>query len=215
MRVRAVVATAAILAMSVAATNAAFAACTRLSFSVNDYGKDGPTKDARNLLDSYATKWTSERGIKKFSVGPKEVSCELFLNFIVFDEHTCTATANVCWEGSVPAPVKEASGATPFVNKAATAGAQPKARAAVPATAAPAAAAGSATGGVTTGSVKPAPAAPVAARAPAVAAPAQVAPIAAPTAPAASVMPAAPAAVPAAPQVAPAAAAPAPAASGN
>ena len=29
------------------------AACQRLAFSVNDYGKDGPTKDAKDLLDKY------------------------------------------------------------------------------------------------------------------------------------------------------------------
>ena len=26
------------------------------------------------------------------------MSCELFLNFIVFDEHTCKASASVCWD---------------------------------------------------------------------------------------------------------------------
>jgi hypothetical protein len=73
-------------------------ACTRLAFSVNDYGKDGPTKDAKELLDKYIAKWAAERGIKKYNVGKKDVSCELFLNFIVFDEHTCKAAASVCWD---------------------------------------------------------------------------------------------------------------------
>src|SRR5690606_16565487 len=41
--------------------------------------------------------WAAEQGIEKYSVGKKDVSCELFLNLIVFDEHTCTATATVCW----------------------------------------------------------------------------------------------------------------------
>jgi hypothetical protein len=32
------------------------------------------------------------------------VKCELFLNFIVFDEHTCEASALVCWgDGQAPA----------------------------------------------------------------------------------------------------------------
>lgn len=79
------------------------AACTRLGFSVNDYGKDGPTKDAKDLLDKYIAQWTAERGIKKYTVGKKAVSCELFLDFIVFDEHTCKAEATVCWSGSKPA----------------------------------------------------------------------------------------------------------------
>ena len=77
----------------------AYAACTRLSFSVNDYGKDGPTKDAKALLDTYIAKWTAERGIKKYTTGKKDVSCELYLNLIVVDEHTCKAEASVCWDG--------------------------------------------------------------------------------------------------------------------
>ena len=32
---------------------AADAKCQKLSFLINDYGKDGPTKDAKNLLDKY------------------------------------------------------------------------------------------------------------------------------------------------------------------
>ncbi len=42
----------------------------------------------------------TERGVSDFHTGKKSVSCELFLNFIVFDEHTCTAEATVCWGGS-------------------------------------------------------------------------------------------------------------------
>ena len=75
----------------------ASAACTRLGFSVNDYGKDGPTRDAKQLLDKYIAKWTADRGITKYTTGKKDVSCELFLDFGVFDEHTCKATATVCW----------------------------------------------------------------------------------------------------------------------
>ena len=84
-------------------TAPASAGCTRLGFSVNDYGKDGPTKDAQDLLDKYIAQWTAERGIKKYKVGKKAVSCDLFLDFIVFDEHTCKAEATVCWSGSAPA----------------------------------------------------------------------------------------------------------------
>ncbi|MEQ1611279.1 MAG: hypothetical protein ABL904_00890, partial [Hyphomicrobiaceae bacterium] len=97
MRLRATItALSTVLALGLAA-DAANAACTRLAFSVNDYGKAGPTKDAMSLLDKYAAQWTSERGIKKFTVGKKDVTCELFLDFGVFDEHTCKATASVCW----------------------------------------------------------------------------------------------------------------------
>lgn len=73
------------------------AACQKLAFSVNDYGKQGPTKDAQALLDKYIQRWTAEQGIKKYTVGKKDISCELYLDFVVFDEHTCKATANVCW----------------------------------------------------------------------------------------------------------------------
>lgn len=83
----------------VAVAGDASAACTRLGFSVNDYGKDGPTKDAKDLLDKYVAKWAAERGIKKYTIGKKDVTCELYLNLIVVDEHTCRAEAPVCWEG--------------------------------------------------------------------------------------------------------------------
>lgn len=100
-------------------TSAAEAKCTRLAFSVNDYGKDGPTKDAKQLLDKYIAQWTAERGIKSYRTGPKAVSCELFLNLIVFDEHTCKAEATVCWgdnqgSGSTAAAATPA-GAAPVV----------------------------------------------------------------------------------------------------
>ena len=79
------------------ATSPAYAKCTRLAFSVNDYGKDGPTKDAKQLLDKYVSTWTAERGISGYRTGKKDVQCELFLDFIVFDEYTCRAEASVCW----------------------------------------------------------------------------------------------------------------------
>lgn len=97
------IAVAAAAAAAVAAP-AAQAKCTRLGFSVNDYGKDGPTKDAKDLLEKHIAKWASEQGIAKYTVGKKDVNCELFLDFIVFDEHTCRAEATVCWgDGSAPA----------------------------------------------------------------------------------------------------------------
>ncbi len=79
------------------ATSPAHAKCTRLAFSVNDYGKVGPTKDAKELLDKYISTWTAERGISGYRTGKKDVKCELFLDFIVFDEYTCRAEASVCW----------------------------------------------------------------------------------------------------------------------
>jgi hypothetical protein len=84
----------------------ASAGCQRYGFSVNDYGKDGPTKDAKELLDKHIAKKMAERGITKYTTGTKSVTCELFLNFIVFDEHTCTAEATACWDGT-PLPKGE------------------------------------------------------------------------------------------------------------
>lgn len=84
-------------AVGLASVSPAEAKCTRLAFSVNDYGKDGPTKDAKDLLDKYIADWTAEKGISKYTTGKKDVTCELFLDFIVFDEYTCRAEANVCW----------------------------------------------------------------------------------------------------------------------
>ena len=102
---------AACLALLWTGANGAEARCTTLSFSVNDYGKDGPTKDAKDLLDKYIAKWTKENNLTNYTVGKKDVSCELFLNFIVFDEHTCKASAQVCWPGEGgPAPAAPAAG---------------------------------------------------------------------------------------------------------
>jgi len=80
-----------------AAANSADAGCKRFGFTVNDYGKEGPTNDAKALLDKHVTKWAAENSISDYRVGKKDVKCELFLDFVVFDEYTCTASANVCW----------------------------------------------------------------------------------------------------------------------
>jgi len=102
---------AAVLAAAVCAGAApASAKCQRMAFSVNDFGKDGPTRDAKNLLDKYIADWTKEKGIKKYTVGKKDVKCELYLNLGVVDEHTCKASAMVCWgddagpDAASPAP---------------------------------------------------------------------------------------------------------------
>lgn len=113
------------LAVATFSTDAAFARCTRLAFSVNDYGKEGPTKDAKQLLDKYIADWTAQRGIKSYTIGKKDVTCELFLDFGVFDEHTCKAAATVCWPGNdLPQPVQ--AKATPASGDAAKK-AEPKA----------------------------------------------------------------------------------------
>lgn len=85
--------------MSLGLTSAAQAKCTRLAFSVNDYGKEGPKRDAKRLLDGYIAKWAAKNGVKKYRTGKKSVSCKLYLDLILFDEHTCRAEADVCWRG--------------------------------------------------------------------------------------------------------------------
>ncbi len=72
--------------------------CRTRSFLVNDYGKDGPTADAKRLLDADIASWAKANNLANIKVGPKSVTCEQFLNFIVFDEWTCTASAKVCWQ---------------------------------------------------------------------------------------------------------------------
>lgn len=133
---RAALAGAAVLAAAFAGALAAEARCTRLGFSVNDYGKEGPTKDAKMLLDKYVAKWAAERGIPKYTIGKKDVTCELFLDFIVFDEYTCRAEATVCWPGNQdPGPI-EAKGPVvegPAKAAAKASGTAPKAADAKPA----------------------------------------------------------------------------------
>jgi hypothetical protein len=88
----------------------AVAGCKRMGFLVNDYGKDGPTNDAKMLLDKHIANWAAEQGIEKYTVGKKDVKCDLFLNLIVVDEHTCTASATVCWgNDKMPSGEREAS----------------------------------------------------------------------------------------------------------
>jgi hypothetical protein len=90
-------------ALVCAGATSASAACKRMAFTVNDYGKEGPTRDAMSLLDKYIADYTKEKGIKKYTVGKKDVKCELYLNLIVVDEHTCKASATVCWGDDAPA----------------------------------------------------------------------------------------------------------------
>ena len=86
-----------VAAALVASAGAANAKCTKLASSVNDYGKIGPAKDAQALLDKQIADAMAKRGVKKYNTGKKEVTCELFLDFGVFDEYTCKAAATVCW----------------------------------------------------------------------------------------------------------------------
>ena len=108
----ALVALAAATALCVAVTPAA-AKCQKFGFLVNDYGKEGPTNDAKSLLDKHIASWAKEKGIAKYTVGKKDVKCELFLNFIVFDEHTCEASATVCWGDAAGAPAASPASAPP------------------------------------------------------------------------------------------------------
>jgi hypothetical protein len=90
-----------VLVSAIAATTPADAACKKFGFTVNDYGKEGPTNDAKNLLDKHIAEWAAQNGVTAYQTGKKSVSCELFLDVILFDEHTCTASASVCWGDGV------------------------------------------------------------------------------------------------------------------
>ena len=110
-----------LIAVSIAATAllaltvTADAKCTKLASSVNDYGKVGPAKDAQALLDKQIAENMAKRGVKTYNTGKKEVTCELFLDFGVFDEYTCKAAATVCWnEGGGTAPGGANNPDTPF-----------------------------------------------------------------------------------------------------
>ena len=101
MRAKLSLAVASVLVSVLAATAPADAACKKFGFTVNDYGKEGPTNDAKNLLDKHIAEWAAQNGVTAYQTGKKSVSCELFLDVILFDEHTCTASANVCWGDGV------------------------------------------------------------------------------------------------------------------
>lgn len=87
-------------------STSSWAACQRLGFSVNDYGKKGPIRDAKKQLDAYIKRWTAERGITRYRTGKKTVTCELYLDVGFFDEHTCKAAATFCWKGGSNRPKK-------------------------------------------------------------------------------------------------------------
>ena len=110
MRAKLSLAIATVLVSAIAATAPADAACKKFGFTVNDYGKDGPTNDAKNLLDKHIAEWAAQNGVTAYQTGKKNVSCELFLDVILFDEHTCTASASVCWgDGVKPNRLQAAS----------------------------------------------------------------------------------------------------------
>lgn len=73
------------------------AKCKKFGFTVNDYGKKGPTEDAKRLLDKHIAEWMAKNNIKNYRTKPKTVSCELFIDVILFDEYTCRADTVACW----------------------------------------------------------------------------------------------------------------------
>ena len=101
MRAKLSLAIASVLVSAIAATTPADAACKKFGFTVNDYGKEGPTNDAKNLLDKHISEWAAKNGVTAYQTGKKSVNCELFLDVLLFDEHTCTASASVCWGDGV------------------------------------------------------------------------------------------------------------------
>jgi hypothetical protein len=56
------------------------AACKKALVPRERFRQGRPTKDAKDLLDKYIADWTKEHGITKYTVGKKDVTCELYLN---------------------------------------------------------------------------------------------------------------------------------------
>ena len=77
MRLSAIIVLSASLAVSASTLAAApvKTECKTFGFTVNDYGKKGPTEDAKNLLDKYVADFAQEHGIEDYKVGEKTVSC--------------------------------------------------------------------------------------------------------------------------------------------
>ena len=71
--------------------------CHRFAHSTNDYGRIGPTSEAKRLVEVAAKKWAADNKVKTFSMGAKSVKCLLFLDFGLFDEYTCTAEMSICY----------------------------------------------------------------------------------------------------------------------
>ncbi|MEO0619697.1 MAG: hypothetical protein AAFZ01_10520 [Pseudomonadota bacterium] len=72
--------------------------CKIVGYEVRDFGKVGPTADAKRLLDERIPKWAKKNGYRgAHKSGPKKVSCKLYLDVGFFDEWTCTATQRVCY----------------------------------------------------------------------------------------------------------------------
>jgi hypothetical protein len=94
---RALIALIAVLPASTLAAEPVKTECKTFGFSVNDYGKKGPTEDAKQLLDKYIADYAKTHGIEDYKTSEKTVSCKLFLDFGFFDEHMCKAEAKVCW----------------------------------------------------------------------------------------------------------------------
>ncbi len=86
-----------IIAVGMTMSDPAEARCKRFGFTVNDYGKEGPTRDAKNLLDKFIAEWMKKQGIKNYRTNKKKVECELFLDVGLFDEYTCRADTTACW----------------------------------------------------------------------------------------------------------------------
>ena len=86
-----------LLIFTTSLSNEAQAKCKKFGFTVNDYGKEGPTNDAKRLLDEFIANWMKKNGITNYRTSKKTVSCKLFLDVILFDEYTCRADTTACW----------------------------------------------------------------------------------------------------------------------
>ena len=71
--------------------------CETHIFEVNDYGKVGPIKFARENLQKYVDQVKKQRNLRQVKVVEGEPKCWKFLDFGFFDEWTCSVKAAICW----------------------------------------------------------------------------------------------------------------------
>lgn len=73
------------------------AVCQRHAFIVNDFGKEGPIRMARENLYKFVEKLKKEKNIKHIRVKESKPSCFVYLDVGLFNEHTCRIEASMCW----------------------------------------------------------------------------------------------------------------------
>lgn len=74
--------------------------CATLGFTVNDFGKDEPARQATVFLGRLIAETMDKHYIKGWVAGTPKITCTFFTKFMGFDEYTCKAESEVCWPGT-------------------------------------------------------------------------------------------------------------------